>query len=139
MEQSQDLAKTEGSLTNRVLISYLVVCAIAEAVLLFLFRGVALQNLATWRYFHPDREIPILSKISPVLPLFGLVIPSVLLLAALSFWIGKLTSARMAIHMLGLSMVATVLISVLTVFTSLLPSVNDGVIMIDQVERAKQR
>lgn len=139
MTGTQGSVKSEGSLTNRVLISYLVACALAEVVLLLLFRGIALQNLATWRFFHPDREVPILSKISPVLPLFGLVIPSVLLLAALSFRIGKLKSARVAIHMLGLSLVTTVLISALTVFTSVLPSVNDGLITIDQVERSKQR
>lgn len=107
---------------KRLLIRYLLLCAIFEALLLLLARGTAWQNVMTGKYHEPERELPAITEMAPHLPIVGLIVPLSLIAVALAYGTARIESPKVGIHALGLSVILAVLVSAWAIIASFLPA-----------------
>lgn len=107
---------------KHILIGYLLLCGLFDAILLLLASGVARENCTRWKYFEPERILPSATEISAQVPKAGLFIPAVMAIVAAGYWAGKIESPKIGVHVLGLSLIASVVVANWAIAASLLPA-----------------
>ena len=116
---------------KRILISYLLLCGIFEAVLLLLASGTARENRARWNHFEPESILPLATEISPLIAKAGLIIPVAMALVAAGYWTNRIESPKVGIHVLGLSLMAAIVVAAWAIIASVLPAVG-RILVVDE-------